>query len=737
MKKIFLFLFTALCCCSKNHDIKLIENQKSDYVIFAGEHPDADFLYLCETLQIYLKKISEYALPIAKKYNPKQKYIHLKIDKHLQNQEIHIQTKGSNLLIHSDSKEGLAAGVYEFLEHFLGCRWYTPQTESIPNLKTVKIPKNLDYHYTPPIKVRTVHSKLFYQNKKFAKAHKVTTNAFPYYVPIAKVHTFKNMIPQENFYKNHPEYFALRNKKRRPTQLCLSNENVYKIVKDSVHSFFKKYPEAKVLSVSANDNTQYCTCKKCSATDKKEGSPSGTLIKFVNKIAQNFPNKTLSTLAYQHTRKPCKTKPLPNVLITLCSIECDRSAPIEEKCKDFTRDLKGWSVLTENIRIWDYTTQFTDFLAPFPNLHTLAPNIQFFEKSNARWIFEQHSFNHSDLFELRSYLMAKLLWNPHLKSKDIIFEFTEGYYKKAGIYIRKYIKLIHNAIQKDKDFFLFLYGSPSQAFKSFLEPKRMREYLNLFDKAMNAAQNNSELKKRISSAFIGLTYAFLELCRTNASPEFSLLVYENKTPKINPKVLEKLNNLKKTAQKANITLMNEMGYTVSEYLENYKINLKWAMQPNIAKHKKVTLLTKPKKYAKENPLSLTDGVLGGTSFYANWLGFEGNHFEAIVDLKKKSLVKSITSRFLQVSNHLVFFPKKVVYSGSVDGKNFEKIATLKNPKPLHKKSKINDIQIFKATFKPLQIRYVKIFAKNLLKAPYWHNGSGLPSWIFVDEIFIN
>ena len=86
--------------------------------------------------------------------------------------------------------------------------------------------------------------------------------------------------------------------------------------------------------------------------------------------------------------------------------------------------LIGWKELTEHIRIWDYTTQFTNFLAPFPNIQTLQPNIKFFRDNHATWVFEQHSHHPSELFELRSYLTAKLLWNPDLDADEIITEFT-------------------------------------------------------------------------------------------------------------------------------------------------------------------------------------------------------------------------------------------------------------------------------------------------------------------------
>jgi len=83
----------------------------------------------------------------------------------------------------------------------------------------------------------------------------------------------------------------------------------------------------------------------------------------------------------------------------------------------------------------------------------------------------------------------------------------------------------------------------------------------------------------------------------------------------------------------------------------------------------VTLLTKPKKYAKEAPQVLTDGALGGNGFYANWLGFEGNDLKAVIDLGNSQSISSVSTAFFQVTNHVVFFPLEVTYYYSNDNKN--------------------------------------------------------------------
>jgi len=464
IKSLILVLIVSISSCNPNKGLNIVTEGSSNYEIVIKNNASEEVHFAAKELQNYIEIISEVKLPIVTKPSEKkrQNSIILKIEA-LDKNQIQFKTEGNNLVISGGSESSVKNGVYEFLELYLGCKWYAPNVEEIPNRKTITIDKNIDYSYTPQITTRTVHSRLFYKNEVFAGKHKVTTEAFPYYVSGARVHTFNKFVPEEKYYKNHPEYFALRRGKRLPTQLCLKNESVYEIVKEEVKSLFEENPETSVISVSPNDNQQYCTCENCKKIDESEGGQAGTLIYFVNKIAADFPTKTISTLAYQYTRKPCKTKPLENVLITLCSIECDRSAPIEEKCAEFANDIKGWRELTNNIRIWDYTTQFTNFLAPFPNIHTIQPNIQFFRDNHAKWVFEQHSNNPSELFELRSYIMAKLLWNPDQNMDELITEFTNGYYEEAGVYVKRYVDLVHKNTRRQR-LFPFLIWRPLSGF---------------------------------------------------------------------------------------------------------------------------------------------------------------------------------------------------------------------------------------------------------------------------------
>ena len=747
MKSYLILLLLIIGCLFSCDSSKLvlIENGSTIYEIVIPENADENEMRSANELQKYLQAIAGTELPITVENKSLSSHKILignaaQIKSlEIEDYEIIIKTQDQNLIIAgSDGKSTLNA-VYTFLENYLGCRFYAPDAEAIPETNAVAIPTYTDYRYLPSITTRTVHSKLFYDNTEFADKSKVTHEAFPNYVPSARVHTFHVFVPSDKYYAKHPEYYALRNGKRIPTQLCLTNPDVLEIVTDTVASLFNKFPESQVISVSQDDNVQYCQCEQCMSINNQEGTAAGSVIDFVNKIAEEFPEKTISTLAYQYTRTaPKNLKPKENVLITLCSIECDRSAPIAEKCSDFADDLIAWGKLTDNIRIWDYTTQFTNFLAPFPNIYTLQPNIQLFRDNNAKWIFEQHSHQPSELFELRSYLTSKLLWDPSIDQDSIINDFLKGYYEEAAPYIQKYITTVHEEIKKDNDFFLFLYGDPSQGFTSFLRPELLRQYDQWYNEAEKSVQDKPDIDKRVKQARISIDFAILEAARINDPNGFALAVTNSGGQKIIPEELQnRLSRFKQTCEESGITMMNEMRFTVDEYLQFYEHTISRALEENIAFGKKVQLLQSPKKYANEDPKTLTDGALGGSNFYANWLGFEGNNLEAIIDLENEHEISNVSCDFLQVVNHIVFFPTEVNYYYSTDAKNFKILGAIKNSRPLTAQSKINDVQSFTLKANPVSARYVKIVAKNLETAPIWHHGAGLPCWIFADEVTVD
>lgn len=138
-------------------------------------------------------------------------------------------------------------------------------------------------------------------------------------------------------------------------------------------AFLKAQPNATILSVSQNDNQNYCKDPAELAAISKYGSPIAPLLLAVNSIARSikddFPHVAIDTLAYQYTRPPpTGIQPEPNVIIRLCSIECNFARPLSDPSNaPFQKDLVGWAALSKRLFIWNYITNFRNFLPPFPD----------------------------------------------------------------------------------------------------------------------------------------------------------------------------------------------------------------------------------------------------------------------------------------------------------------------------------------------------------------------------------
>ena len=238
-------------------------------------------------------------------------------------------------------------------------------------------------------------------------------------------------------------------------QPCLTDPEVYKKVLANVRRILAENPDARIISVSQNDSYpegRGCQCENCRRLDEAEGTPMGSLLTFVNRIAADikadYPDVLVDTLAYRYTRKaPRHLVPADNVIIRLCSIECCFSHPLTYPCErnlEFSGDIEEWSKICKNMFIWDYTTDFLYYLNPYPNFGVLRENIRFFADHHVTGLFEQGNGQSvsGEFGELRAYLIAKLMWDPDMSRGQYyayMDDFLEGYYGQGWKFIREYI----------------------------------------------------------------------------------------------------------------------------------------------------------------------------------------------------------------------------------------------------------------------------------------------------------
>jgi len=741
MKFLSFFLFFVLFnSFAQESRITLIQDGHSDYVIVIPKEADSIERYAAEELQHYLFQISGVTLPITNHTRTKhqKKILLAKATRaRLKNDGFTITTQRDNLTINGGNDKGVLYGVYELLEKYLDCRMYSPDVVVIPEQKTVSIPQ-IDVLLNPVITFRELHFPIRSSQKylDWHKLHWKGTNQKDWGM---WVHTFDDLVPPEEFFEAHPEYFSETNGLRVPYgQLCLSNPEVFDTLVCRLQLKMDELPQAHYWSVSQNDTYYPCDCPECTEINEKYGGYSGSMIWFVNKVAAEFPDKTISTLAYQYTRAaPTGIKPAKNVNVVLCSIECNRSLPIPDdpRSESFRDDIINWGKLTDNILIWDYVVQFRNYVNPFPNFHVLQPNLQFFVDNNAFLMFQQGSGGSwSEFYELRSYLIAKVLWDPDVDLDKVMDDFIQGYYGDAGPYIRKYIDTMREALLESGEG-LGIYGYPYDGINTYLTPELIKEYLGLMDKAVQAVDGQPEYSNRVAAALLPLEFAVLDLSLRNIDDDLTYFAEVEGGRVVKDEMRTRLKDFAQKAADLGVERIEEHGTTPEDYVSIIENYLDKGLEENLALGKSATLLTlHSEKYPVGGSIALTDGLRGLPDYHFNWLGFEGDDLSATIDLGGITSVTSVGADFLQEYKSWIWLPQEVVFSISADGLTFTDVAKI-SPVASEKKNGVFT-ETFKAAIEPVNTRFIKIEAQNRKTCPEWHIGSGLPCWIFIDEIVI-
>lgn len=381
----------------------------------------------------------------------------------LKDDEIRLEAlPNGTLFLAGDAPRGTLYSVYVFLEKFGGVRWWSPDFTQIPSRPNLVIPDSaLPIAYAPQLISREVYHRLAW-NVPFAAHNRLNGHHHRHPAELGGnltllnfVHSFYRYLPPETYFAEHPEWYAEVKGKRtcEHSQLCLTNEEMTAEFIKNVLESLRKNPGTKIIDVSQNDCFGYCTCPKCRALDEAEGGPSGCHFTFINRVAEavekEFPDVLVETLAYQYSRKPPKTIQLrPNVLVRLCSIECSFLKPLNDSTNQaFADDIAGWRKIAKQLFIWDYVTNYSDYVGPFPNLRAIGPNIQYFVANGAVGLFEEGEGD--DFVEMRNWVLAQLQWDPSQDSEALQDEFLAGFYgPKVAPILRDYLNLLHDRAEK-------------------------------------------------------------------------------------------------------------------------------------------------------------------------------------------------------------------------------------------------------------------------------------------------
>lgn len=363
-----------------------------------------------------------------------------------------IKAENGNLILTGGSKRGCTYAAYTFLEEYIGCRFFTEDCEVIYKADKIDIPADIHMDHTATMEYRDIYGYAA-TISEYASKRKVNgfhTRALNY----AQGGTFDFAAGGIAYSHTMGNIYRLASQDSQP---CFTDEEIYQKLLADVLKKLSYDPDAPVISVTQNDNFNDCKCASCSDINIKEGSNSGALIRFINRLAEDvekeYPNVKILTLAYMFSfEAPKVTKPRHNVIIQYCPIDsCCAHALNDPACsrnKEYNEWMQGWADVTDNLYLWYYTREvLQDGVLPFMNFDALYENYAYFHQTGVKGIFNESCVgSHGGEFDtMRIYLMSRLMWEEDMTKEEYytaLYEFIDAYYGEASEVVTEYFNLL-------------------------------------------------------------------------------------------------------------------------------------------------------------------------------------------------------------------------------------------------------------------------------------------------------
>ncbi len=158
--------------------------------------------------------------------------------------------------------------------------------------------------------------------------------------------------------------------------------------------------------------------------------------------------------------------------------------------------------------------------------------------------------------------------------------------------------------------------------------------------------------------------------------------------------------------------------------------LRRELQVHLATGAKIQLLQPPNTKYNAGAQTLVNGI-SGTHRYndGQWLGFSARDLEAVTDLGTNRIIRRVGANILNYHWQRMWEPTEMQFFISTDGVHYTPIASAGS-------FPVNGIDAIRLEVRPVEVRYVKVVARNKGKIPQGEYGAGGNSMLLVDELII-
>ena len=419
------------------------------------------------------------------------------------------------------------------------------------------------------------------------------------------------------------DYYSVVDGQLNKDQLCFGKPAMYNFLENFVlENYGEKATSNQKFVISPADNNLVCTCSACAKQGNVKGNSSSSVIALVNKLATRFPNHQFFTIDYLSVKTPPSIQMPKNTGILISSIDIPRKVNMDvnhPSVKDFTSKVERWHKVCSSIYVWDYISNFDDYLTPFATLSVCKSNFDFYKKLNVNGIFANGAgYDYSTFNEVHTYVLAALMQDPTLDVSKLVTRFCNQHYGESGQLVANYILGLEKAMQTS-NYSLDLYNGVRKMTKTYLNKD---DFFNFYNEiGAKKSGNTEEIDYRLSQLHTGLIFSAMQINLANGFDDrFGFAKKQDNQIFVNDDFKNSVTSFEKQFKIKEVFLTRERDGIVSNYLQDVKKEVIDVRLQNNLLSKNVFKVTSKLDEDYTDESLLIDGIPGLPFDYHNgWL----------------------------------------------------------------------------------------------------------------------
>ncbi len=418
--------------------------------------------------------------------------------------------------------------------------------------------------------------------------------------------------------------------------------------------------------IMPQDNDLVCTCDNCVTIGNTTNNATPAVTRFIDKLAQRFPQHYFYTSAYRTTIEPPKHKLPRNTGVFISTVELPRGISLNEEqpaTKKFISQLRLWEEKSPAIYLWDYAANFDDYLTPVPVLLGLQNQLRFFKKHNVKGIFLNASgYDYSSFDDLKTFISAALMMDVEIDVARLSRRFLQRNYPRNHQLLTKYYLEIEENFQTSSKAYP-MYGGMRDNLNTHFDSDHFVDFYNNLKVAIPKTYGIE--KDKLNKLYTALSFTRLQIAYARQNSELGFHLNNRKTT-TRQELEEWILILKNHEKYTDLNNYREVDGSLKTYYDTWQNLLFGKGYKNLLKGTAIELVSKSERDYDETYL-LNDGLPGFTTDYQQgWYisSTDSTHFSFRTQEVQKA--KTIKLRFLVLKKHRFYPPEKIeLYS---DGK---------------------------------------------------------------------